>query len=137
MIFVKNLLVDFSGQRIFGAANGKLVKWPDDTFYIYILTNPNRTTLYVGVTNNLSARVIEHWQNRGRPGSFAGKYYCFNLVYYERFSSILRAIAREKEIKKWNRGKKEALIRTKNPEWNFLNEAVCGTWPPEKPVKRF
>lgn len=106
-------------------------------YYIYIVTNPNKTTLYIGVTNNLQARIVEHWQNRSRPETFAGKYFCYNLIYFETFQSILKAIAREKEIKKWNRTKKEALIQTKNPEWHFLNEKICGQWPPEKIIKRY
>jgi len=110
---------------------------PGKIYYVYIVTNPNRTTLYIGVTNNLPARITEHWENRGKPETFAGKYFCHNLIYYETFQYIQTAIAREKEIKKWNRKKKEALIDTKNPEWVFLNEEICGCWPPEKIIKRF
>ena len=101
-------------------------------YHVYILTNPNKTTLYIGVTNNLQTRVVEHWQNRGVPKTFAGRYYCFNLIYFEAFEYILDAIVREKQIKKWNRGKKESLIRTKNPEWRFLNEEVSEQWPPKR-----
>ncbi len=110
---------------------------PDKTFYVYVVTNPNRSTLYVGVTNNLPARVEEHWEDRGEPETFAGKYFCYNLIYYEIFQYVGEAIAREKEIKKWNRQKKESLIATKNPEWIFLNEKVCGRWPPKKIKKRY
>lgn len=106
-------------------------------YYIYIVTNPNKTTLYIGVTNNLQARIVEHWQNRGKFETFAGRYFCFNLIYYEAFQYIQKAIAREKEIKKWNRTKKEALIQTKNAEWVFLNEKICGQWPPEKIMNRY
>ncbi len=98
-------------------------------YFVYIVTNPRRTTLYIGVTNNLSARLMEHWNNRGRPQTFAGKYYCFNLIYYETFQYILTAIKREKELKKWNRKKKEDLILPKNPKWLFLNGEICGQWP--------
>ena len=103
---------------------------PVKEFYVYILTNLNKTTLYTGVTNNLSARIIEHWDHRNQPRTFAGRYWCHYLIYYETFHSISKAIAREKEIKKWRREKKENLIKTKNPEWNFLNESICGQWPP-------
>ena len=68
-------------------------------YYIYIVTNPERTVLYTGVTNNLSQRLIEHWVNKGNSKTFAGKYYCYNLIYYEDFQYINNAIAREKEIK--------------------------------------
>ena len=94
-------------------------------FYIYIVTNPERTVLYTGVTNNLAQRLIEHYSNRGQPNTFAGKYYCYNLIYYESFQYINEAIAREKEIKGWRRQKKLDLIKTMNPDWTFLNPSVC------------
>jgi putative endonuclease len=56
--------------------------------------------------------------------SFAGKYNCYFLVYYEEFNDPKKAIEREKEIKKWRREKKDALIAGFNPEWNFLNEGI-------------
>ena len=65
-------------------------------YYVYIVTNPERTVLYTGVTNNLSQRLTEHWANKGQPKTFAGKYYCYNLIYYEYFTYINNAIAREK-----------------------------------------
>jgi len=91
-------------------------------FYVYITTNPAKTVLYTGVTNNPDRRLAEHFENRGKPETFAGKYYCYNLIYYEHFSDINQAIEREKEIKKWRREKKEALINSFNPEWKFLND---------------
>lgn len=99
-------------------------------YYTYIVTNYTRTNLYTGVTNNLAARLVEHWENRNSSKTFAGKYHCFYLVYYETYSDPLQAISREKEIKKWRREKKEALIESLNPEWNFLNSSVLGVWPP-------
>ncbi len=110
---------------------------PGTKYSTYIVTNPNKTTLYTGVTNNLPARLIEHWMEKGQRETFTGRYFCFNLVYFELFQFIDDAIKREKEIKKWNRSKKEALIKTINPEWNFLNEKVCGEWPPKNIKKRF
>ena len=74
-------------------------------YYIYIVTNPERTVLYTGVTNNLQQRLIEHWINRGDPKTFAWQFYCYNLIYFEEFSYIYNAIAREKEIKGWRREK--------------------------------
>jgi putative endonuclease len=106
-------------------------------YYVYIVTNKNRTSLYIGVTNNLQARLSEHWDNRGRFATFAGRYFCFNLVYYETYEYIQDAIDRETEIKKWNRAKKESLIQKKNPDWQFLNEEICGQWPPANIPKRF
>ena len=94
-------------------------------YYVYILTNSFRTVLYVGVTNNLSRRLNEHKEDSTGPKkSFAGKYKCFFLIYWERFQYIQHAIAREKEIKGWSRKKKEDLIATFNPSWRFLNSEV-------------
>jgi putative endonuclease len=106
-------------------------------YYIYIVTNPEKTVLYTGVTNNLLQRLIEHWTNRGDLKTFAGKYYCYNLIYFEEFLYINNAIAREKEIKGWRREKKLSLIQTKNPDWFFLNAEVCGEWPPKEATTRF
>ena len=93
-------------------------------FYVYITTNPEKTVLYVGVTNDLNRRMFEHKENKGNPKTFAGKYYCYNLVYFEHFSHINYAIAREKEIKKWRREKKNVLISSFNPDWKFLNQEI-------------
>ncbi len=101
-------------------------------YYVYIVTNPQKSVLYTGVTNNLVIRLAEHYFNRGVFQTFAGKYYCYNLVYFEEFTYILNAIEREKQIKDWSRAKKEALIKKKNPEWIFLNETICIVWPPKE-----
>jgi putative endonuclease len=106
-------------------------------YYIDIVTNPERTVLYTGVTNNLSQRLVEHWTNRGQPKTFAGKYYCYNLIYYEEFSYIYNAIAREKEIKGWRKQKKFDLIKAKNPDFFFLNAQICGEWPPKETSSRY
>ncbi len=91
-------------------------------YYTYITTNPAKTTLYTGVTNDLDRRMEEHKAHSwGEQKSFAGKYCCFNLVYFEYSSSIQEAIGREKAIKNLTRKKKEELIRFFNPEWRFLN----------------
>ena len=106
-------------------------------YYVYILTNPERTVLYIGVSNNIQQRLAEHYFTRGNPKTFAGKYYCYNLVYYEEFQYVRDAIAREKELKGWGRKKKEQLIKTKNRDLIFLNAQVCIHWPPKETVKRF
>ncbi len=91
------------------------------TYYVYILTNPGKTTLYVGVTNNLTIRLSEHMSGKGTKRAFSGRYYCYNLVYYEGHQYILEAIGREKQIKRWSRRKKEKLISSMNPDWATLN----------------
>ncbi|MCY7329033.1 MAG: GIY-YIG nuclease family protein [Saprospiraceae bacterium] len=94
-------------------------------YYIYIATNPDKTVLYTGVTNDLDRRMEEHHEdNTGEQKTFAGKYFCYNLIYYEYYPHIDWAIAREKQIKGMSRKKKEALIAKFNPQWRFLNSAA-------------
>ncbi len=83
-------------------------------YYTYILANKNNTTLYIGVTNDLERRVAEH--RSGTIPGFTQKYNCHKLVYFESFSVVEQAIAREKQLKKWSRAKKDALIDTQNKE---------------------
>ena len=90
--------------------------------YIYIVSNKNRTTLYIGVTSDLSSRSWEHKNNQG--SSFTKKYNCTDLIYYEIFESIETAIEREKTLKKWKRMWKEELIKKLNPEMNDLFDEV-------------
>ena len=106
-------------------------------YYVYIVTNSRKTVLYIGVTNNLPQRIIEHYLQRSKPFTFCGKYYCYWLVYYEEFRYISNAIAREKELKGFTRQKKNDLIGTHNLEWKFLNKEICEEgWPPQYPVAR-
>ncbi|MBL7825969.1 MAG: GIY-YIG nuclease family protein [Saprospiraceae bacterium] len=90
-------------------------------YWVYIITNPTRTVLYIGVTNNLKRRVSEHAFGSLEKGkSFTSRYFCCNLIYFEFFTDIRIAIAREKTLKKWSRAKKVALIESMNPDWEFL-----------------
>ena len=94
-------------------------------YFVYIVTNENRTTLYIGVTNDIQKRLSQHhFDSENAKKSFAGKYNCYHLIYYEGFESIETAIQREKELKKWRREKKDKLIAAFNPEWDFLNDQV-------------
>jgi putative endonuclease len=81
------------------------------------MTNPSRT-LYVGVTNDLERRVLQH-RHKSVEG-FTQRYNITRLAYFEEFSDIRDAIAREKQIKGWSRSKKVALIEAKNPTWRDL-----------------
>ena len=90
------------------------------TYYVYILTNKNKSVFYVGFTNNIYRRLKEH--ENGFLKGFTQKYNCHYLVYYEKHDSNSTAIAREKQIKKFSRKKKVALINSFNPEWKFLNK---------------
>ena len=87
-------------------------------YYIYILASKNNGTLYIGVTSNLIRRIHEH--KNGMADGFTKKYFAHNLVYYEVTESAVSAIAREKQLKKWNREWKIRLIEKSNPEWNDL-----------------
>lgn len=86
-------------------------------FYVYIMASDSGT-LYVGVTNNLERRVSEH--KNGFNEGFTKRYICHRLIYFEEYSSVLEAIAREKQIKRWRRKKKENLIKTINHSWKDL-----------------
>ena len=98
-------------------------------FDVYITTNPRRTVLYTGLSNDLEQRLKEHYLKRGHPATFAGRYYCYNLIYYQGFRYIDKAIAWENSIKGWSRAKKVALINQFNPNWEFLNASIM-RWPP-------
>ena len=87
-------------------------------YYVYIMTNPTRTVLYTGVTNNLAKRAFQH-KNRLAPG-FTSKYNLNKLVFYEMTPDVESAITREKQIKGGSRARKIALINAMNPGWHDL-----------------
>ena len=89
--------------------------------YVYLVTNPTRTVLYIGVTNDLSRRLFEHSSSRGEAGKFTGRYQVDLLVYFEICPDPTQAIAREKQLKGWTRAKKEALISAFNPAWETID----------------
>jgi putative endonuclease len=91
--------------------------------FIYILTNFNNTTLYVGVTSDLNNRIKQH-KNKFYPKSFSSRYNLNKLVYYEEFQMIGDAITREKQIKAGSRLKKIQLIKNINPYWNDLYDDI-------------
>ena len=65
-------------------------------YYVYMTTNPGKTVLYTGVTNDLQRRLLEHSKNRGSKKNFAGKYYCYKLIYNEYFTDIYQVIQRKR-----------------------------------------
>ncbi|MCM4155960.1 GIY-YIG nuclease family protein [Gramella sp. AN32] len=94
-------------------------------YFTYITTNNYRTTLYIGMTNDIQTRLGQHYfDSQNAKKSFAGKYNCIYLVYYEVFDNPKDAIAREKQLKKWRRDKKNKLISASNPKWETLNYEV-------------
>jgi putative endonuclease len=84
-------------------------------------------TLYIGMTNNLIRRVQEHkeWKIEG----FSKKYKCHKLIYAEYTKYVYNAIEREKEIKDWNRKRKEELINTTNPTWKDISDELVSESP--------
>ncbi|MFY0593357.1 GIY-YIG nuclease family protein [Roseivirga sp.] len=105
------------------------------SYYVYITTNPSKTVLYIGRTNDLTQRLTEHWLGKGSAKTFAGKYYCYNLLYFEETQYVLNSIDREKQLKGWRRSKKEWLIDQTNPDRRFLNNEIM-IWPPQNPFHR-
>ncbi|WP_139959267.1 GIY-YIG nuclease family protein [Flavicella sediminum] len=89
-------------------------------FYVYILASKKEGVLYIGVTNDLERRVLEHKTkiNKG----FTSKYNIDKLMYFEIFSSIEAAILREKQMKKWKREWKVNRIVENNPSWEDLSK---------------
>lgn len=99
------------------------------TYYVYIVTNTWNTVLYVGVTNDISARIFEH-KTKSNKG-FTSKYNCSKLVYFEMFDSPADAIAREKRLKRYRRAWKEELVNQDNAAWKDLSEG----WYDEKVIR--
>lgn len=93
-------------------------------YYVYILTNKIKTVLYVGFTNDLPSRLYYHNHPEAISKHFTHRYRCKYLIYYEHYQDVDIAIAREKQIKRWRREKKEVLIDSVNPKWDFLNDEV-------------
>jgi putative endonuclease len=96
-----------------------------ETFaYVYILSGDSKR-LYIGLTTKFEKRIAQH-KDEVFPDSFSARYNIKRLVYFERFSDIQVAIAREKQLKRWSRIKKVALIVAHNPAWRDLS-AEWGT----------
>jgi putative endonuclease len=94
----------------------------NNNYYVYIMTSEFNTVLYVGVTNDLVRRIYEH-KNKLVKG-FTSKYRVIKLVYYEMTDDINSAIEREKNIKKWSRSKKAALVNSMNKDWRDLYDEL-------------
>ena len=90
--------------------------------YVYILSNKSNSTLYIGVTDDLVRRVYEHKQKF--IDGFSNKYNVSKLVYYEIYNDPYTAITREKQLKGFNRYKKDRLISNFNPEWKDLYQDI-------------
>ena len=102
----------------------------ENRYYVYVMASRTRV-LYVGVTNDVYYRALQH--KAGEIEGFTKRYKVNRLVYYEPFRDVGKAISREKEIKGWRRAKKLALIETDNPTWIDLAE----DWRKQVPLRRF
>jgi putative endonuclease len=95
----------------------------DHEYFVYSVCSRPRT-LYIGMTNSIYRRALEH--KRGEVEGFASKYHCDRLVYYESFDDVHKSIGREKQLKGWSRAKKIVLIESKNPRWESGGEVGRG-----------
>jgi putative endonuclease len=93
------------------------------SYWVYILASRIGGTLYIGVTSGLVPRVYQH--KMGVAEGFTKKYRVHRLVYFEQFSDITAAIAREKQLKKWKRAWKIQLIEKLNPNWDDLYPQIA------------
>jgi len=93
------------------------------TYYVYILTNAHKNLIYVGVTNDLVRRVYEH-KHHLDVDSYTAKYNIDRLVYFETTPDVYSAISREKQLKGWNRARKNKLVEMKNPGWVDIYESL-------------
>ena len=96
----------------------------DHEYFVYIMGSLSGT-LYIGMTNSVYRRVLQH--KAGETEGFSSKYHCDRLVYFESFDDVHKAIGREKQLKGWSRAKKIALIEAKNPRW----EDMAAKWGSE------
>ena len=92
-------------------------------YYVYMLTNKTKKVLYTGVTKDLVRRMYEH-RNHLDKDSFTARYNAERLVYFEHTTDVYAAISREKQIKSWNRERKNALVESMNPNWDDLYQNI-------------
>ena len=92
------------------------------SYHVYILTNANNTTYYIGITNNLARRIYEH--KNGIMNGFTKHYKLKKLIYFEEYQKPKEAIAREKQLKNWHRQWKINLILESNPKFEDLYHKI-------------
>jgi putative endonuclease len=90
----------------------------DNTYYVYMLASRPQGTLYIGVTNDLVRRVMEHREGTGSV--FTRRYKVYTLVWFEPHRDIAKAIQREKSMKFWPRDWKINLLERDNPHWQDM-----------------
>lgn len=92
-------------------------------YFVYILTNYSNTVLYIGITNNLQRRILEHKSGLS-DRAFTNRYRLYKLVWFESFPSPEEAIVVEKKIKGWSRDKKLNLIKKDNPNFQDISSVL-------------
>jgi putative endonuclease len=102
----------------------------DHNYYVYILTNKQRRSLYIGMTNDLGRRTAEH--KAGKVAGFTQRYQLKQLVWFDHFRDVNNAIACENKMKRWLRSKKIVLIERTNPRWFDLS----ADWGQEPKIDR-
>lgn len=90
------------------------------TYYTYIMASHKDGVIYVGITNNIVRRSIEH--KKGIGSAYTRRHTIKKLVWFEEYQWVQDAIAREKQIKGWRREKKIRLIESQNPEWRDMSD---------------
>ena len=100
-------------------------------YFVYMVASKSRV-LYIGVTSRLDQRIWEHKQDL--IDGFSKQYRCHRLVYFESFDDVKKAIDREKQLKSWNRAKKDWLIERVNPTWEDLAEGLGESYCQKKQV---
>jgi putative endonuclease len=109
-------------ERSDGASQSRFSSTRMRYYCVYILTNERQTVLYIGVTGNLTRRIIQHKEKLVK--GFTSKYNVTKLVHTETFDDIGCAIEREKQLKKWSRSRKDKLIAERNPDWEELDVVI-------------
>ena len=99
-----------------------MAPWGERRYSVYLMASRRNGTLYIGVTNNLAARALQH--RTGASSAFTSKYGVKMLVWYEHYGYVNDAIRREKQLKKWERRWKLELIEGFNPDWRDLYETL-------------
>lgn len=108
------------------------------SYFTYILTNTHKNVLYVGMTNNLQVRLVEHFVSTiKKRKTFVARYNCYYCVWYEAFDNALDAIRKEKALKRISRQEKEKLVELMNPNWEFMNSDIAGSWPPTEWMQKW
>ncbi len=93
-------------------------------YFVFITTNPSKEVLNIGTTNNLAKKLSDLYKNRGGRKTFASRFSCYNLLYFEEFRFVNDAFNREEELKALKKEDKRIFVNEKNPDWKFLNEQI-------------